>query len=183
MLQHLNFLHFITGLEPLVIIFMTQSKQVCNPASHRHSPHPPIQPSTTHTHTHTHNPPAPTHKPPPHTPTPPGWARQTQNRRYLCGGLDALEHAQAHNGPGPQQTAGENWVELARLVDGVRGVQSLPEPEVCGGRAGSTLRHWRQMRNSRFTQAEVLSQLCQDDSSAATLRRETQNLKQAKASY
>lgn len=49
---------------------------------------------------------------------------------YLDGSLYSLEHSQAHNGPGCQQTAHHVRVERARLVNGVCDVQSLTVPEV-----------------------------------------------------
>lgn len=60
---------------------------------------------------------------------------------YLDRGLDALEHPQAHDGPGGQQTAHDVRVERSRLVDGVRDVQRLTVPEIRGRGALLTLFH------------------------------------------
>ncbi len=49
---------------------------------------------------------------------------------YLDGGLDTLEHSQANDGPGRQQTADDVRVERARLINRVCDVQSIAVPEV-----------------------------------------------------
>lgn len=65
--------------------------------------------------------------------------KQSQNQKchhfgkqgcYLDGSLYSLEHSQAHNGPGSQQTAHHVRVERARLVNRVCDVQSVTVPEV-----------------------------------------------------
>lgn len=47
----------------------------------------------------------------------------------LDGGLDALEHPQADDGPGGQQAADHVGVEGSQLVDGVGDVQRSAVPE------------------------------------------------------
>lgn len=49
---------------------------------------------------------------------------------YLDRGLDTLEHSQAHDSPGCQQTADDVRVEGARLINGVGDIQGFAVPEI-----------------------------------------------------
>lgn len=60
--------------------------------------------------------------------------------RYLPRRLDALDDGQADQDPGDKQGQGHLPVQAARVVDAAGDVESLPVPEVSGGRALLALR-------------------------------------------
>lgn len=67
----------------------------------------------------------------------------------LDGGLDALEHPQADDGPGGQQAAHDVRVEGPHLVDGVGDVQRSAVPEE--RRRGTRLAFLLWTQNKRLT--------------------------------